>query len=195
MPLLHRQGRVAPNIGDVEGADSPGGFVMDSRSGLYDSVLVLDYKSLYPSIIRTFLIDPLGLIEGLREPEDTTVPGYRGGRFSRTRHCLPNIVTQVWAGREAAKKAQNAPLSQALKIIMNAFYGVLGTTVVDHDAWPRHHAPHARADRRAGLPGHLRRHRFDLRLAGQSAYRRRCAPHREHIGQSCERLVENASRR
>lgn len=128
MPLLHRQGRVAPNIGDVEGADSPGGFVMDSRSGLYDSVLVLDYKSLYPSIIRTFLIDPLGLIEGLREPEDATVPGYRGGRFSRTRHCLPNIVTQVWAGREAAKKAQNAPLSQALKIIMNAFYGVLGTT-------------------------------------------------------------------
>ena len=30
---------------------------MDSRPGLYDSVLVLDYKSLYPSIIRTFLID------------------------------------------------------------------------------------------------------------------------------------------
>ncbi len=128
MPLLHRKGRVAPNIGDVENADSPGGFVMDSRSGLYDSVLVLDYKSLYPSIIRTFLIDPLGLIEGLREPEEATVPGYVGGRFSRTRHCLPNIVTQVWAGREAAKKEHNAPLSQALKIIMNAFYGVLGTT-------------------------------------------------------------------
>ena len=31
------------------------GYVMDSRPGLYDSVLVLDYKSLYPSIIRTFL--------------------------------------------------------------------------------------------------------------------------------------------
>ncbi len=36
---------------------------MDSRPGLYDSVLVLDYKSLYPSIIRTFLIDPVGLVE------------------------------------------------------------------------------------------------------------------------------------
>jgi DNA polymerase-2 len=128
MPLLHRQGRVSPNIGDVAGADSPGGFVMDSRSGLYDSVLVLDYKSLYPSIIRTFLIDPLGLIEGLREAEADTVPGFRGGRFSRTRHCLPGIVTQVWKGREAAKREHNAPLSQALKIIMNAFYGVLGTT-------------------------------------------------------------------
>jgi DNA polymerase-2 len=127
IPLMHRQGFVAPNIGDVAGGDSPGGFVMDSRSGLYDSVLVLDYKSLYPSIIRTFLIDPVGLVEGLAEPEEDTVPGFRGGRFSRTKHCLPGIVTRVWSGREAAKRDKNAPLSQALKIIMNAFYGVLGT--------------------------------------------------------------------
>jgi DNA polymerase-2 len=128
IPLMHRLGRVAPNIGDVPGADSPGGFVMDSRSGLYDSVLVLDYKSLYPSIIRTFLIDPVGLVAGLDEPEEDTVPGFRGARFSRTRHCLPGIVTRVWEGREAAKRAANQPLSQALKIIMNAMYGVLGTT-------------------------------------------------------------------
>lgn len=128
MPLMHRQGFVAPNIGDVAAGDSPGGFVMDSRSGLYDSVVVLDYKSLYPSIIRTFLIDPVGLVAGLAEPEESTVPGFRGGRFSRTRHCLPGIVRQVWEGREAAKRARNAPLSQSLKIIMNAFYGVLGTT-------------------------------------------------------------------
>ncbi len=128
IPLMHRLGRVAPNIGDVPGADSPGGFVMDSRSGLYDSVLVLDYKSLYPSIIRTFLIDPVGLVAGLAEPETDTVPGFKGARFSRTRHCLPGIVTRVWEGREAAKRAANQPLSQALKIIMNAMYGVLGTT-------------------------------------------------------------------
>ncbi|WP_075791618.1 DNA polymerase II [Massilia putida] len=128
IPLMHRLGRVAPNIGDVPGADSPGGFVMDSRSGLYDSVLVLDYKSLYPSIIRTFLIDPVGLVAGLEEPEEDTVPGFRGARFSRTQHCLPGIVTRVWQGRDAAKRARNAPLSQALKIIMNSMYGVLGTT-------------------------------------------------------------------
>jgi len=128
IPLMHRLGRVAPNIGDVPGADSPGGFVMDSRSGLYDSVLVLDYKSLYPSIIRTFLIDPVGLVAGLAEPEADTVQGFRGARFSRTRHCLPGIVARVWEGREAAKRAGNGPLSQALKIIMNAMYGVLGTT-------------------------------------------------------------------
>ena len=128
LPLMHRQGYVAPNLGDVQGDNSPGGFVMDSRSGLYDSVLVLDYKSLYPSIIRTFLIDPVGLVVGTREGEANPVPGYRGALFSREKHCLPAIVNQVWQGREVAKRERNAPLSQALKIIMNAFYGVLGSS-------------------------------------------------------------------
>ncbi|WFM72729.1 DNA polymerase II [Halomonas sp. CKK8] len=128
LPRLHRLGLVAPNLGEGERAESPGGFVMDSRPGLYDSVLVLDFKSLYPSIIRSFLIDPAGLVEGLADPsEAASVPGFRGARFSRTRHALPAIVERVWEGREAAKRAGNAPLSQALKIIMNSFYGVLGS--------------------------------------------------------------------
>jgi len=129
MPLMHRAGFVAPNLGDKPPQASPGGFVMDSRPGLYESVLVLDYKSLYPSIIRSFLIDPVGLIEGLKHPDDReSVEGFRGARFSRTRHCLPSIVARVAEGREAAKREHNAPLSQALKIIMNAFYGVLGSS-------------------------------------------------------------------
>jgi DNA polymerase-2 len=129
MPLMHRLGYVAPNLGDVAGAPSPGGFVMNSRPGLYDSVLVLDYKSLYPSIIRSFLIDPVGLVEGMRQPDDMhSVPGFVGARFSRTRHGLPSVVAQIWEAREAAKRDHNKPLSQALKIIMNSFYGVLGST-------------------------------------------------------------------
>lgn len=129
MPRMHRQGYVAPNLGELPEEHSPGGFVMDSQPGLYDSVLVLDYKSLYPSIIRTFLIDPVGLVEGCLHPDDAdSVPGFRQARFSRSKHCLPAIVSQIGQGREAAKQQQNAPLSQALKIIMNAFYGVLGSS-------------------------------------------------------------------
>jgi len=129
MPRMHRLGYVAPNLGDVPEEASPGGFVMDSRPGLYDSVLVLDYKSLYPSIIRTFLIDPVGLAQGMSETDAArTVPGFRGALFSRDKHCLPAIVEQVWQGREAAKRQRNKPLSQALKIIMNSFYGVLGSS-------------------------------------------------------------------
>lgn len=129
LPRMHRAGFVAPNLGDVAPQASPGGYVMDSRPGLYDSVLVLDYKSLYPSIIRSFLIDPVGLVEGMAHPQEAdSVSGYLDARFSRTTHCLPGIVSHIWLGREAAKKQGNKPLSQALKIIMNAFYGVLGTS-------------------------------------------------------------------
>jgi DNA polymerase-2 len=65
----------------------------------------------------------------MRHPDDAaSVPGFLGARFSRTRHCLPAIVSDIWQAREAAKRDKNAPLSQALKIIMNSFYGVLGST-------------------------------------------------------------------
>jgi DNA polymerase-2 len=129
LPPMHRLGFVAPNLGEKPPESSPGGFVMDSRPGLYDSVLVLDYKSLYPSIIRTFLIDPVGLIEGLRQPDEQhAVAGFRGARFAREQHCLPAIVERIWASRETAKRDGNKPLSQALKIIMNAMYGVLGSS-------------------------------------------------------------------
>ncbi|MGK0737775.1 DNA polymerase II [Yokenella regensburgei] len=128
-PRMHRLGYVAPNLGEVPPQASPGGYVMDSQPGLYDSVLVLDYKSLYPSIIRTFLIDPVGLVEGMAQPEaEHSTPGFLGAWFSREKHCLPEIVSQIWHGRDEAKAHKNKPLSQALKIIMNAFYGVLGTS-------------------------------------------------------------------
>jgi len=128
-PRMHRLGYVAPNLGEVPPQASPGGYVMDSRPGLYDSVLVLDYKSLYPSIIRSFLIDPVGLIEGMAHPEQQhSTEGFLGAWFSRDKHCLPEIVSQIWHARDDAKRHKNKPLSQALKIIMNSFYGVLGTS-------------------------------------------------------------------
>ncbi|MES2072709.1 MAG: DNA polymerase II [Pseudomonadota bacterium] len=129
LPRMHREGYVAPNAGEIPGTSYPGGFVMESQPGLYDSVLVLDYKSLYPSIIRTFLVDPIGLVEGAaaQNPDDT-VPGPNGTIFSRKRHCLPEIVTQLWQRRDAAKRDKNESLSQALKLLMNALAGVLGSS-------------------------------------------------------------------
>ncbi|MBK6509104.1 MAG: DNA polymerase II [Haliea sp.] len=128
LPRLHRAGYVAPNA-STEHTPSPGGFVLDSQPGIYEHVLVLDFKSLYPSIIRTFFIDPLGLALGvsgeLAEPE--TVPGFLDGRFARQGHILPALIQQLWQQRDAAKASGDEPLSQAIKIIMNSFYGVLGT--------------------------------------------------------------------
>ena len=125
LPHLHRKGYVAPDVHPhTDGAGSPGGYVMDSRPGLYRNVLVLDFKSLYPSIIRTFFIDPLGLAV----PGENPVPGFVDAEFSREEHILPGLIESLWAARDKAKSSKDAPLSQAIKIIMNSFYGVLGTT-------------------------------------------------------------------
>ena len=128
LPRLHRAGFVAPNASNEHTA-SPGGFVLDSIPGIYDHVLLLDFKSLYPSIIRTFCIDPLGLALGMSGqllPEHM-VAGFLNGRFARDGHILPALIEQLWQQRDAAKAGGDAPLSQAIKIIMNSFYGVLGT--------------------------------------------------------------------
>ena len=135
MPLLHRNGYVAPNYGEgYSDIKSPGGFVMDSRPGLYDSILVLDFKSLYPSIMRTFKIDPMGLIEGLKQAKNMSqnlsqqpIEGFNGGYFDREKHCLPDLITMLGQQRDQAKKDNDHHLAQAIKIIMSSFYGVLGS--------------------------------------------------------------------
>src|SRR3989344_5251365 len=40
-----------------------GGYVMSSKPGIYDNILVFDFKSLYPSVMRTFNIDPYSFRE------------------------------------------------------------------------------------------------------------------------------------
>lgn len=126
LPKLHRAGYVSPNRPLHGGLASPGGYVMNSKPGLYRHVLVLDFKSLYPSIIRTFKIDPLGLIEGLKHP-DNAIPGFKGAMFHREKHFLPDIISNLWRQRDEAKRQKDAARSQAIKILMNSFYGVLGS--------------------------------------------------------------------
>lgn len=128
LPKLHRAGYIAPNASKDETA-SPGGWVLDSTPGIYEHVLVLDFKSLYPSIIRTFAIDPLGLAIGASDctDESETIPGFLGASFIRDGHILPGLIEELWDLRDGAKSDKNGPLSQAVKIIMNSFYGVLGS--------------------------------------------------------------------
>jgi DNA polymerase-2 len=130
LPRLHRRGFVAPDVGvDVPGEASPGGHVLDSVPGLYRDVLSFDFRSLYPSIIRTFLIDPLGMAQ----PGDDPVPGEEGATFARDpaesgqRAILPGLIDTLHEARLSAIAAKNEALSRAIKIVMNSFYGVLGT--------------------------------------------------------------------
>lgn len=131
LPRLHRRGYIAPNLGELESdVVSPGGYVMNSQPGIYDNVLVLDFKSLYPSIMRTFLIDPCAFWIAQHEAlsDEQVVQGFNGAFFAREGHILPQLIEHLSTARDKAKAEKNAPLSHAIKIIMNSFYGVLGST-------------------------------------------------------------------
>lgn len=126
LPRLHRKGFVAPFVDQSTVTNvSPGGYVMGSIPGIHQNVIVLDFKSLYPSIIRTFHVDPLAL--AVAELEENPIEGYDGGKFSRKEYILPELISTLWSARDKAKENQNVVLSQAIKIIMNSFYGILGT--------------------------------------------------------------------
>lgn len=124
LPRLHRRGVVAPDVArGRESIASPGGHVLDSEPGLYRDVLVFDFRSLYPSIIRSFNIDPLALAE----PGTDRIPGFLDASFSREPGILPSLIESLADARAEARASNDRPLSQAVKIIMNSLYGVLGT--------------------------------------------------------------------
>ncbi|MFN7976158.1 MAG: DNA polymerase II [Acidobacteriota bacterium] len=128
MSELGKRGIVAPTARADENIEAPmaGGHVLEPRPGIYENVLVLDFKSLYPSIIRTFQIDPLGYLPRPGEGDDPIVAP-NGAAFRREPGILPGILDELFPRRERAKAAGDLVASNAIKILMNSFYGVLGT--------------------------------------------------------------------
>jgi DNA polymerase-2 len=125
LPKLHKKGYAASNIKDVRLAEhAAGGYVMDPRPGIYENVVVLDFKSLYPSIIMTFKIDPLSRLKADENPIMTPV----NIKFSTIENILPDFIKQLMDQRTEAKKNKNKPLSIAIKLLMNSFYGVMGSS-------------------------------------------------------------------
>jgi len=103
-----------------------GGLVINPKPGLYKNILVFDYKSLYPSLIRTFNIDPLAYRTAGKDGY-SVIRTPQGAEFSKQKGILPSLIDRFFAEREEAKEQGNETASYIYKIIMNSFYGVLGT--------------------------------------------------------------------
>ena len=129
LAALHRRGVVAPTVRSDDAQVSrhqAGGDVFEPVTGIHENVWVFDFRSLYPSVIRTFNIDPLGYVEH-PAPGDAVVRLSDDAAFRRGDAILPAMLDELFPQREAAKRACDAIASQAVKILMNSFYGVLGT--------------------------------------------------------------------
>lgn len=125
---MTRQGRGEPSI--------EGGYVHSLEPGLYDWVAVLDFTSMYPSIIieNNICFTTLN--------ENGTIVSPTGVRFLDKSHrvgLLPSILEGLMRERRDVKarlKTEKDPdrrgyydrLQFAIKILMNAFYGVLASS-------------------------------------------------------------------
>ena len=138
LEAMHARGLVGPTLGvdRLPQGEAPGGAIIKPQPGLFSNVLVFDFKSLYPSIIRTFGIDPVGYVdteEGYPEgttpppPDERTITAPNGARFSREASILPVLIDRFWENRDEAKRLGDTVASYVYKIIMNSFYGVLGS--------------------------------------------------------------------
>lgn len=127
LPKLHRNGYVAPNRMDIERDDaSTGGMVIEPVIGLHENVSIFDFKSLYPTIMMTFGIDPYALVMAEVNPNIIKTP--KGYSFSKDHNLLTGIISQLMEIRQAAKNNKDHSLSQAVKILMNSFYGIMGSS-------------------------------------------------------------------
>ncbi|MBN2043214.1 MAG: DNA polymerase elongation subunit [Candidatus Aenigmarchaeota archaeon] len=115
-----------------------GGFVIEPKKGLHSSVIVLDFKSMYPSLIRTFNICPTTLI--IDEDMENSIMSPAGAKFvpeSVRKGIIPSILEGLMKERGDVKKrlkVEKDPQKKkgldakqwALKILSNAFYGHFG---------------------------------------------------------------------
>src|SRR5207245_7058565 len=101
---LRRRGRVAPTVGREAAEIEPtlGGAVLEPAPGLYENVLAFDFKSLYPSLIRTFNLDPLGLVAepapGVPAPgaAEGLIRAPNGACFRREPGILPELLKDLF---------------------------------------------------------------------------------------------------
>ena len=124
LPELRRRGFVAPSV-DAERKTElvRGGALLEPQPGVFRNVAVFDWKSLYPSLIRTFHLDPLAHAEA----GDDALSAPNGARFSRRDAILPGVIERFLERRDAAQRRGDRHADQAIKIMMNALFGVLGT--------------------------------------------------------------------
>ncbi|MBP1910050.1 DNA-directed DNA polymerase [Methanolobus bombayensis] len=119
-----------------------GGEVLEPKKGLLENVVILDYKSLYPTIMMAHNLCYTTVVDQDRPENGETIVPPSGGEFVSSevaKGIMPSILENLLLRRtETKKRMKNASdeseyrvldaTQLALKILLNSFYGYSGYT-------------------------------------------------------------------
>ncbi len=130
-------GELAPNRADRESEPYKGAMVLEPRPGLHENVVVLDFSSMYPSIMMRFNVSPDTLTD--EADCDCYVAPEVGHKFLKSpRGLYPSMLQKLVEARRAIRDEmkrfkEGSPgfiyldeRQRALKIMANAMYGYCG---------------------------------------------------------------------
>ncbi|MGA1848531.1 MAG: DNA polymerase domain-containing protein, partial [Thermoplasmatota archaeon] len=115
-----------------------GAYVHEIEPGLYHWVVVLDFRSMYPSIMIENNICFTTLTENTEGTNNSPIPGVNYRKEEEVKGLVPTILKELLRERQEAKtlkKQATSPdereyydgLQEALKVLMNSFYGVFAS--------------------------------------------------------------------
>jgi DNA polymerase I len=147
--LADRQEVAVPLTGSADAKEGQitGGYVHDVEAGLHPWIAVLDFKSMYPSIMIGHNICYTTRIDGSRESDSVKIRVHEAPTGALFRHqderkgMVPALLEDLMAQRDehkAALKQAKASgdelaagfhdsMQYAVKILMNSFYGVFAS--------------------------------------------------------------------
>jgi DNA polymerase I len=123
----------------IENDELKGGAVLVPEKGLQEDIVILDYKSLYPTIMMAHNLCYSTVVTGGSPPGDHTTTAPSGGKFVTLEvspGIVPGVLRELLDQRTQTKRLMKAASEEerrfldakqyAMKILLNSFYGYSG---------------------------------------------------------------------
>ncbi len=136
---FYKEGRLWPLNDKTKSTDKvEGATVFEPDRGLHENLIVMDYKSLYPSAIRAFNICWTSIINEDTDVKTILAPNnVRYTDHSVYEGIMPRILTKLYNKRVELKKLMKSATNKdelefydnqqySVKILLNSFYGYTG---------------------------------------------------------------------
>ena len=132
----YKANELIPNKTEKEFESYKGGLVIEPKAGIYEDVYVLDFSSMYPSIMIKFNIGPDTLVKG--NCENCWISPEVGHKFRKEpsgfyKIILEKLIEERKKIKEKMESVKNEyelrkleNRQRALKVLANAFYGYMG---------------------------------------------------------------------